>query len=256
MKRFASHIDQLLRWQTISIVWAIVCTVVFTNFASAQQQDWIQSWLFNGRTDASVRLGLQNQAEQKLAQLKEQCRLTEEQATKLKLAAVGDVNRFFHEVEQARKATKGLDQQNQNAVQEAWAVVSPLTTRLNSGLYDEKSLFAKVMSSTLDAAQVDEYKRLLTEQLERRHHAVVLTTVSTIEDSLPLVADQRKKLVDLLDAQKVKTSQQQGMETYVGYAKLAKVPEAELEKLFDKEQMKALKSLRDRYAPIVQMFDR
>ena len=256
MKPFARLNDQLLRWQTISIVWAFVYTVVFTNFVFAQQQDWIQSWLFNGRTEASVRLGLQNQAEQKLTQLKEQCCLTEEQATKLKLAAAGDVNRFFHEVEQARKATKGLDQQNQNAVQEAWAVVSPLTTRLNAGLYDEKSLFAKVMSSTLDAAQVDEYKRLLTEQLERRHHAVVLTTVSTIEDSLPLIADQRKKLVELLDAQKVKGSQQQGMETYVGYAKLAKVPEAELEKLFDKEQMKVLKYLRERYAPIVQMVDR
>ena len=255
MKPFARHNDQHLPWQTISIVWAILYLVVFTNFVSAQQQDWIQSWLFNGRTEANVRLGLQNQAEQKLIQLKEHCSLTDEQATKLKLAAAGDVNRFFREVEQARKATKGLDQQNQNAVQEAWNVVSPLTTRLNAGLYDGKSLFTKVMASTLEAAQVDEYKRLLAEQLERRHHAMVLTTVSTIEESLPLVADQRQKLVELLDAQKVRAIRQQGMEGYVGYAKLAKIPDADLEKLFDKEQMKALKTLRDRYAPVVQMFD-
>ena len=113
------------------------------------------------------------------------------------------------------------------------------------------------MASTLDASQVEEYKRLLAEQLERRHHAMVLTTVSTIEESLPLVGEQRAKLIELLDAQKLKAVQpQQGLETYVGYAKLAKVPEAELEKLFDKEQMKALKSLRDRYGPIIQMFDR
>jgi hypothetical protein len=122
-------------------------------------------------------------------------------------------------------------------------------------LYNEKSLFSKVLSSTLDAAQILEYKRLLAEQLERRHHAMVLTTVSTIEDSLPLVADQRTKLIELLDAQKIKAIQQQGMETYVGYAKLAKVPEEELAKLFDTEQVKALKSLRDRYAPIVQMLN-
>ncbi len=242
--------------RTITHVWFFVCIAVFANRVSAQQQDWIQSWLFNGRTEASVRLSLQNQAEQRLLQLKEQCRLTEEQASKLKLAAAGDINRFFHEVERARKATKGLDQQNQNAVQEAWAVVSPLTTRLNAGLFNEKSLFAKVMASTLDAAQVDEYKQLLAQQLERRHHAMVLATVSTIEDSLPLVKDQRAKLIELLDAQKLKAlPQQQGLETYVGYAKLAKVPEAELEKLFDKDQMKTLKTLRDRYAPIVQMFD-
>jgi replicative DNA helicase len=141
-------------------------------------------------------------------------------------------------------------------VQEAWTIVSPLTTRLNAGLYDEKSLFTKVMSCTLDAGQIDEYKRLVAEQLERRHHAMVLTTVSTIEESLPLVEDQRAKLIELLDAQKVKViQQQQGMESYVGYAKLAKVQVADLEKLFDKEQMKAIKAVRDRYAPVVQMFN-
>ncbi len=241
--------------QAIWLSCFIGCFGVLADPALAQQQDWIQSWLYNGRSEASIRLGLQNQAEQKLAQLKEHCQLNEEQATKLKLAAAGDINRFFHEVEQARKATKGLDQQNQNAVQEAWAVVSPLTTRLNAGLHDEKSLFVKVMASALEASQVDKYKRLLAEQLERRHHAVVLTTVSTIEEVLPLVADQRKKLIELMDAQKIRRNLQQGMETYVGYAKLAKVPETELEKLFDKEQMKALKLLRDRYAPVVQMFD-
>ena len=256
MRPFARHHDKILLWQQLANLAAIVCLFAASNLASAQQQDWIQSWLFNGRTEASIRLGLQNQAEQKLTQLKEHCKLSDDQATKLKLAAAGDVNRFFHEVAQARKATKGLDQQNQNAVQEAWAVVSPLTTRLAAGLYDEKSLFARVMSSTLDADQVEEYKRLIAEQLERRHHAMVLSTVSTIEDSLPLVADQRVKLVELLDAQKIKGITQQGMESYVGYAKLAKIPEAELEKLFDKEQMKVLKVLRDRYAPVVQMFDR
>lgn len=249
------HLRGSFRLRHVVLAIVLVSHTAVSNCVLAQQ-DWIQSWLFNGRTEASVRLGLQNQAEQKLAHLKEHCDLTEDQASKLKLAAAGDVNRFFHEVAQARKATQVLNQQNQNAVQEAWAVVSPLTARLNAGLYDEKSLFARVMSRTLDAAQVDEYKRLLAEQLERRYHAMVLTTVSTIEDSLPLVADQRTKLIELLDAQKIKPTQQQGLEIYVGYAKLAKIPEAELEKLFDAEQMKALQSLRDRYGPMVQMFDR
>lgn len=261
MKLLASINDTLQFFRKVAATllpwWLFLCAVVLARPAFAQEQDWIQSWLFNGRTEASVRLGLQNQAEQKLALLKEQCRLTDEQAMKLKLAAAGDVNRFFHDVAQARKATKGLDQQNQNAVQEAWNVVSPLTVRLNAGLYGDKSLFTKVMSSTLDPSQIEEYKRLLADQLERRHHAMVLTTVSTIEDSLPLVQEQRKKLIELLDAQKLKAAPpQQGLEAYVGYAKLAKVPQADLEKLFDKEQLKVLKTLRERYAPIIQMFDR
>jgi hypothetical protein len=238
----------------IALVSLLTVDCMVSQPAIAQEQDWIQAWVFNGRTEASVRLGLQNQAEQKLDQLKENCQLTDEQHTKLKLAAAGDINRFFHEVALARKATTGLDQQDQNAVQEAWNVVSPLTTRLTTGLFGEKSLFAKVMARTLDASQVIEYRRLLEEQLERRYHAVVLTTVSTIEDSLPLVREQRAQLIELLDRQKLKSAPQQGMETYIGYAKLAKVPDAELEKIFDKDQLKTLQSLRQRYAPVVQMF--
>ncbi len=221
----------------------------------AQQTDWVQSWLFNGRTETVVRQGLQNQAEQRLTLMKDTCHLSEEQYAKLKLAAAGDVNRFFHEVAQVRKATAGVDQQNQNAIQEAWLVVSPLSVRLQAGIYDEKSLFVKVMSSTLDETQVMEYKRVLREQIDRRHHAMVLAVVSTLEENIPLVGEQREKLIALLDAQNIKEVKQQGMEAYIGYAKLGKVPDEELEKLFDKDQLKALKAVRERYAAIVQMFN-
>ncbi len=220
----------------------------------AQQQDWIQSWVFNGRTETVVRESLQNQADQKLKQMEEACGLTAEQNSKLKLAATGDVNRFFHEVAQLRKATKDLNQQDQNTVQEAWTLISPLSTRLQAGLFDEKSLFAKVMSSTLDEAQANEYKKMLREQIERRHHALVLAMVSTLEKHVPMVGDQREKLIELLDAQPVKDVKQQGLEAFVGYAKLDRVPVKELEKLFDKDQLTVLNSLRERYAQIVQMF--
>ena len=221
----------------------------------AQQPDWIQSWLFNGRTETVVRQSLRNQAEQKLSLMKDVCHLSDDQHAKLKLAAAGDVNRFFQEVAQVRKVTAGVNQQDQNAIQEAWNVVSPLSARLHAGIYDEKSLFVKVMTNTLDEAQLKEYQRVLQEQIDRRHHAMVMAVVSKLEESLPLVGDQRDKLIALLDAQTIKEVKQQGMEAYIGYAKLGKVPDEELEKLFDKDQLKALKAVRDRYAAVVQMFN-
>jgi len=254
----------ILRLENLSLIgrlhlFAIVCCFAMHFVAAttlhAQQPDWIQSWLFNGRTEIAVRQSLQNQAEQKLSLMKDICNLSEDQHAKLKLAAAGDVNRFFHEVAQVRKATAGVDQQNQNAIQEAWLVVSPLSTRLQAGIFDEKSLFVKVMTNTLDEAQVKKYKRVLQEQIDRRHHAMVLAVVSTLEENIPLVGEQRDKLIALLDAQTIKEVKQQGMEAYIGYAKLGKVPDEELEKLFDKDQLKTLKAVRERYAAIVQMFN-
>ncbi len=231
---------------------ALVCVLAP---AASAQQDLLQSWLFNGRTETAVRQGLNSQAEQRLMQLKEFCDLTEEQTAKLKFAAAGDVNRFFLEVAKVRKSTKNLDQNDQNAVQEAWQVISPLSERLQQGIFNDGSLFAKVMASTLDEQQIATYKRLLKEQVDRKHHALVMSAVSTIEESIPMVDGQREKLVALLDAQEVKDAKRMGLEAYIAYAKLAKVPEEELAKIFDKDQVKALAKLRERYAGIVQVFN-
>ncbi len=70
-----------------------------------------------------------------------------------------------------------------------------------------------------------------------------------------MVDGQREKFIALLDAQEVKETKQMGLEAYVAYAKLAKVPEEELAKIFDKDQIKALSKLRERYAGIVQVFN-
>lgn len=239
----------LVRLAACALVLSFACA------SYAQQQDWIQSWAFNGRTETSVRQGLQNQAEQKLTQLKEHCNLTDEQHAKLKLAANGDISRFFSEVAKVRKATAKVDQQNQNDVQEAWNLVRPLTERMQAGIYGENSLFAKVMSSTLEESQIEKYQKIVRDQLERRHHALVLSMVTTLEKNVPMVGDQREKLVALLDAQPVTTAKQKELEAFVGYVKLSRVPDEELEKLFDKDQLKVIMALRERYIAITQMFN-
>ena len=231
----------------------LVVSVLCSGIASATQQDWIQSWVFNGRTEASVRQGLLNQADQKLNQLEEHCRLTDEQRAKLKLAANGDVKRFFTEVAIMRRETESINQQDQNAVQTAWTRVRPLTERMQSGIFGDQSLFGKVMSSTLDKSQIEEYEKVVREQSERRQHALVLSLVTTLEKSVPMVADQREKLIALLDAQTIKPLRRQDIEAYVAYAKLSRISDEELEKLFDKEQVKVLKAIRERYAAIAQM---
>lgn len=249
------HICRKLCLNVLTLACCWTMQLLLSPSALAQQQDWIQSWLFNGRTETVVRENLQNQAVQKLSLMKDVCNLRDDQLAKLKLAAAGDVNRFFHEVAQARKATSGIDQQDQNAVQAAWNIVSPLTTRLQAGIYDEKSLFSKVMTSTLDDVQVREYKRVIQEQIDRRHHALVLSLVSTLEEKIPFVGEQREKLIALLDAQTVKDAKQQGLESYIGFAKLSKIPDEELAKVFDKDQLKTLVAVRERYAGVIQMFN-
>jgi hypothetical protein len=219
----------------------------------AQEQDWIQSWVFNGRTEKSVRERFELQASQKIEQLKTSCTLTEEQLGKLRLAAAGDVSRFFHDVARVREATAGKRMQDQNAVQEAWAIISPLAARMQKGIYEEDSLLNKVLASILDKTQQQEYDRVREEQVQRRHHAIVLTTVAAIEEGVPLLAEQRLRLIELIDRQQLKPKIiPHNYETYIGYLKLSQVPEEELAALLDQEQLATIKRMLVRRAPLIQ----
>ncbi len=221
--------------------------------ARGQEQDWIQSWVFNGRSEKSVRERFETLANQKIELLQTSCQLTEEQTSKLRLAVAGDISRFFHEVARVRQATAGLKMQDQNAVQEAWVIISPLATRVQQGIFEGESLLSKVLANTLNSVQQQEYNRIIEARTQRRYHAIILTTVATIEESLPLLEAQRSKLVALMDQQELKLKNvPNGYETYIGYVKLAKIPDSELAAFLDQEQLATIKRITERYAPILQ----
>ncbi len=118
----------------------------------AEQVGWFESWAFQGQSEAAIKKRFSSQVEVEIRQLQLACKLTEDQLEKLRLAAKGDISRFFRDVEKARRATEGMqpDQANVEKIQEHLA---PVQIKMSQGLFDEKSLFRQVLGSTLTAEQ-------------------------------------------------------------------------------------------------------
>ena len=141
-----------------------------------------------------------------------------------------------------------------NNVQEAWEVVSPLATRVQSGMFGDGSLFQKVVKSSLSDSQLALHNAELEKNRKRRWKAITRVNLAEIEKSVPLLEDQRQKLLDLMYEIEVPLKINQHMDGYVGYLRLIKVDEEKIAKILDKHQMKVIEEYRQRYQGWAGMF--
>lgn len=227
-----------------------ICPLAF-----GQEQDWVRMWALNGRTEQEVAKRLKLEYQTTLTQMKRVFDLEEPQEKKLVTAAEGDIKRFLRDVARIRDELKekklNVNNNNNNNVQEAWNIVQPLSTRIQKGLFKENSLFKKVTKSTLNKEQRESYDAEVEKSRKRRWNVLTRVNVSQIEKSMPLLEEQREKLLALLDAVEIKTKGkrqwQPHMNGYVGFLRLMKIEDEELEKFLDKEQMAVIEEYRNRY---------
>jgi len=144
------------------IILSIACLVLPATSASAQvfgrEQDIIAMYLFQGQDEAGFKRSLSSRLNLRLDRIKSLLELDERQSMKIELALKGDLSRFYRAMERVRTKTKGLDMQNQNEMNQAWQLVSPLYTKImGSGILDDKSLFVKVLDGTLTEEQLERY---------------------------------------------------------------------------------------------------
>lgn len=184
------------------------------------------------------------QADQFLAQVaarrgQSRLRLTDEQKQKLTLAAGGDVKRFFDEVETVRKKFMAV-RKDQNAFGQIWQDIQPLQTKLATGLFGDRSLFAKTLHKTLAPEQVVKYDAIQEERKRFRYRAAIEVAIITLESTVPLRHDQREGLIKLLvDETQPPDAFGQQDQQYVLYA-LATVPKEQVKSLLDDRQWKLL----------------
>ncbi|MGB7343316.1 MAG: hypothetical protein WBD20_03830 [Pirellulaceae bacterium] len=221
-------------------------------FFAAQRQDWISSWVLNGQTEQQYAKQLKNDYQMRVRMVDRLCQLEESQKSKLTLAADADVTRFFREVAAIRKKVDAMDLEgNQNQdINKIWEVVSPLSQQLQQGLFAEKSLFQRVMRSTLTEEQQGLYEAELAENRRRRWQAITRVNLVEIERSMPLLADQREKMLKIMDAQELPKTITEHMDGYVGFLKLTKAKKAnekQFTEFLDKHQMKVIEQFCDRY---------
>jgi hypothetical protein len=199
-------------------------------------------WVFQGMPNAAagrerirIRLKLQ------LEEIDRICGLSEEQKKKLELAARGDIKRFYDEVEVVRVKFRAA-RRDQNAFNEIWQDVQPLHTKLATGLFGDRSLFAKTQRKTLNPEQLANYRVVIDERMRFRYQATIAVALTTLEKGIPLRDAQRQAIVEML-VKKTRPPESFGSyDYYFVVFQLSRLPESQLKPLFDDRQWTLLKA--------------
>ncbi len=235
-----------------SILLGLFSCPASAQFFGQSPQDLLQSWVFQGQTEQQFKRNLKSEYEMRVRMVDRVCDLEDPQVAKLTVAADADVQRFFREVGKIRKKVDAmnLNGNNNQDINKIWTVVSPLSQKLQTGLFGKESLFQGVMRTTLSEEQLGKYQADLDRIRRRRLRALTRVNVAEIERSMPISADQREKLLKILDAQEIPKTMSKHMDGYVGFIRLAKARKADKDQftqLFDGAQMKVIQQYYDRY---------
>ncbi len=212
------------------------------------QQDIVAMYLFNGADEATFKRRLEQQIELRVERIAQVVDLEVTQLEKLRLAAHGDLSRFYRELGHVREKTKGLNQQNQQEMQQAWQHISPLQSRLSEGIINQNSLTERILATLLTDEQQAKYDVYLSERNQARLRAVIALAIVDVEKVVPLTERQRTELIKLLNANALKHELFFNHRyPYFGFVLLAKLTDEELTPLLDEQQQKALRQLTKPY---------
>lgn len=150
------------------------------------------AWLTNDGTNPDEHI--QSQLAGRLARLENTCNLTAIQRQKLELAGRGDISRFQNQLAPLREEVVGkfFDQNNLDPLLQR---IQPLGQRLKKGIFDEGSLFEKVVAASLDEEQRRALERARAEQIGYQYRAKVKLLIATLDNITPMLAKQREDLL-------------------------------------------------------------
>ena len=197
-------------------------------------------WVFNGRSGhGGGRAWFEAHLALKLDELDRVCKLTDAQKLKLRLAGWGDAKRFLDLYDEKFRKFQAV-KHDQTKINEIFQEIQPLQQMLNNGTYGRTSMFGKAVASTLSGEQISLYEECDRERRGARYRARIELFVGTLDETVGLTADQRRRLIDLLSAE-IKLPARSGQyEYYLVMYKAAQVPEEKLKAVFDGPQWKVI----------------
>jgi hypothetical protein len=203
--------------------------------------DNFDQWVFGGGRNAQQgRQRLKSQVALQVEALDSICGLSDKQKAKLRLAASGDMKRFYDDVDVVRQQFLKV-RRDQNAFNQIWQDIQPLQTRVNSGLFGEDSLLHKIAKRTLDAQQRAKYEEADLERRKFRYEAKVAVVLAMLESGVPLRDEQRQRFLKVLVEETQPPKKFGQYDYYVVMHQAAKVPEGKLKPIFDDAQWRALR---------------
>ena len=201
-------------------------------------------WAFGGKTRDQLERLFESQLALQVDAINRACELSAAQREKLQLAGEGDQKRLSRAIEQFRDRFReaGHDQQKAaNVVGEA----QTLQMTIQDGVYDDSSLFQKVLRQTLNREQAVRYEQQERERRKFRYEAKIEMVLATLENSIPLRAEQRQRLVKLLLDETEPPKKFGQYDFYVVLFQAGKLGEAKLKPILDDAQWQSFKKVFD-----------
>lgn len=234
-----------------SCLWLIVSMVALswdpTTAFAQQDRGMISEREFNQLVFRESDRGLaRKQLELKLDRhlwtLDQLCQLTEAQQQKLWLAGQGDIKRFFDRVSVVERQLEmsGAAREELNA--RRFLPVEQLRREFIADLFDDVSLFQKVVDRTLTPAQVARMERREQEQSDPQFYSAVRSYLLSTTRTLDLSAAQSDALEALLVESLPRTGMGTQYKNYLVAYRVSKIPEEQFAEILEEPQLEALQS--------------
>jgi hypothetical protein len=202
---------------------------------NAQQFD---QWVFgnsNVQGAPGARKKMDTMLSLQIEEMDRTCGLSDSQKEKLRLAGRGDVERFFDRVEEKRRELQDKSYE-QNKIGELYQQLQPFQATLNGGLFDDGSLFEKIVAKALDPEQAARYESFNRERRTFRYRAKVEMMVLKLSRSLGLRAEQQERFVQAI-IEETRPPRRFGQnDYYLVLYQASTVPEERLRPIFDEAQ--------------------
>lgn len=218
---------------------------VLAQGAIAQQpmitMDQFDRWIFNRMsTEDKARESLKSRIDLEIAHLERIASLTEEQKSMIRLAGKGDIKRFFDDVHVARRKFIELGDVNQNQVNEAYQLASPLAQRLSAGLFGPESLLKKVAATVPGPEQAALIRAREIARRKSQTKVAIKTYVALLGRRMPLSASQREQLINLIEEKVELKNPMSRYSTQVIDYRLSQLPEEPIREIVDENQWDVL----------------
>jgi hypothetical protein len=202
----------------------------------------IDRWVFAGDGDAdSARVLSGSRLNSRINEIDHLCGLNPDQRKKLEAAGRGDIKRFFDRVESRRDSLCTAEGLPADELLQGMLEVRKLGEEYQVFLFDDRSMFGKVLAASLDRDQAERYRRGRDDDRLARHQSRLQWVAQTLQKDLSLSDGQRVRFLCVL-LEETRPPRRFGPSDYYGIMyQASRLPEARLSPIFVEAEWRAIR---------------
>ncbi len=199
-----------------------------------------ERWLFgiDGNAETARRIA-EARLRSRIGFIDQLCGISREQSKKLELAGRGDLKHFFDHVQEMRERCRAAEDdivRLRRIVEEA----QDQGKVFRQQLFNDESMFAKTLRTTLDAEQSVRYLKRWNEPRLLRHQSRVEWVSRTLQKNLALSEGERLRLLAVL-LEETRPPRDSGPADYYGILfQASRIPENKLRSILDETEWRLL----------------